>query len=108
VWPSTSAIDHPSGRDPFLAAFESSKAPSSPIIPVGRVMGSSFIGLLQLIFSVDVRAQSGKEVPKVNCGLAIEDWMYGGVHQKLLLARFDKYECYDRVSGGISWNGAYR
>jgi hypothetical protein len=33
---------------------------------------------------------------------------YGGVHQKLLLARFDKYECYDRVSGEISWNGAYR
>ena len=27
------------------------------------------------MFPVDVRAQSGKEVPKVNCGLAIEDWM---------------------------------
>jgi hypothetical protein len=33
------------------------------------------IGLFQLMFPVDERAQSGKEVPKVNCGLAIEDWM---------------------------------
>jgi hypothetical protein len=31
------------------------------------------IGLLQLMFPVDERAQSGKEVPKVNCSLAIED-----------------------------------
>ena len=28
------------------------------------------------MFPVDERAQSGKEVPKVNCGLAIEDWMW--------------------------------
>jgi hypothetical protein len=33
------------------------------------------IGLLQLMFPVDVRAQRGKEVPKANYGLAIEDWM---------------------------------
>jgi hypothetical protein len=27
------------------------------------------------MFPVDVRAESGEEVPKRNCGLAIEDWM---------------------------------
>jgi hypothetical protein len=31
--------EQPSRRDHILASFESSKAPSSPIIPVGRVMG---------------------------------------------------------------------
>jgi hypothetical protein len=59
-------------RDPPLAAFESSKAPSGAIILVGRVIRVQFcIGLLQLMFPVDVWAQSGKEVPNVNCSLAI-------------------------------------
>jgi hypothetical protein len=62
--PSTSAkwdpTDHPLGRDPFLAAFESSKAPSSPIIPSVALWGPVCIGLPQLMFPFDVRAQSGK------------------------------------------------
>ena len=75
--PSTSATwdptDHPP-KDAFLAAFESSKAPFSPLIRSFAPHRVKFcIGLFQLMFPVDERAQSGKEVLKVNCRLAIKD-----------------------------------